>query len=104
MVPPNASLRAAIAVVDAAALDSRLTAIETLLQALVEAKAEPKPVLLDRHGLAVALNLSTKSLDKLRDEKGFPELRLLDSPRFELAAVLEWLRTRDLGLRLVSAG
>jgi hypothetical protein len=103
-MPLNSRPRTGVIVADAAELDSRLTAIEELLKAILEAKAEPKPVLLDRSGLAVALNLSTKSLDKLRDEPGFPELRLLDSPRFELPAVLDWLRTRDLGLRLVSAG
>jgi len=100
-MPPSSQPRMGVIVADAQALDERLTRMEELLNAIVEARAEPKPVLLDRAGLAVALNLSTKSLDKLRDEVDFPELRLLDAPRFELDRVLEWLRVRGTGLRLV---
>lgn len=100
-MPPISQPRTAVHVLDATALDARLTGIETMLLAILESRHEPKPVLLDRSGLAVALNLSTKSLDKLRGLPGFPELTLLDSPRFELDRVLEWLRVRDSRLRVV---
>jgi hypothetical protein len=37
----------------------------------------------------------------MRGEPGFPELKVGDAPRFELEAVLEWLRSRRKGLRVV---
>lgn len=56
--------------------------------------AEQPPALLDRAGLARALSLSIGSIDKLR-RRGLPEEPLgLDSPRFDLGRVLEWLRSR----------
>ncbi len=59
--------------------------------------------LLDRQGLARALGVSLGSLDRLRKQAGFPELRLGDSARFELDAVVGWVRgRRDRGgLRVV---
>lgn len=48
---------------------------------------------LDRKGLAEALNVSLPIVDRLRTE-GMPELRVGDAPRFEFAAVLEWLKSR----------
>jgi hypothetical protein len=51
------------------------------------------PALLDRRGIADALGCGVDTIDRLRDE-GLPELRVGDSPRFELAAALEWLRGR----------
>jgi hypothetical protein len=86
-----------------ASLDRRLEPIEALLAQLC---AAADIALLDRAGLAKALSCSTKTLDRLRSESGFPELQLLDSPRFELPAVLAWLRARSAapGLKLVGGG
>jgi hypothetical protein len=54
------------------------------------------PVLLDRSGLARALGCSVASVDRLvRD--GAPCVWLVESRRFELAVVLEWLRGRGQG-------
>lgn len=55
--------------------------------------ASAGPALLDRAGLARALGVSPPTVDRMRAE-GAPELRVGDSPRFELAAVLGWLRER----------
>lgn len=52
-----------------------------------------QPALLDRRGLAAALGVGLDTLDKLRGQ-GCPELRVGEAPRFELAAVLSWLRSR----------
>jgi hypothetical protein len=49
--------------------------------------------LLDRRGLAEALNVSLPTLDRLRRD-GCPELLLGDAPRFEIERVLEWLRAK----------
>jgi hypothetical protein len=48
---------------------------------------------LDRRGLADALGCGVDTVDRLRAE-GLPELRVGDSPRFEIEAALEWLRRR----------
>jgi hypothetical protein len=87
----------------AAALDQRLEPIEALIAQLCAAQSV---ALKDRAGLAQALSCSVKTLDRLREEPGFPELMLLDSPRFELAEVLRWLRARNAapGLRAVDGG
>lgn len=84
----------------AAQLDRRLEPIEALLAQLCAATAT---AVLDRRGLARALSCSVKTLDRLRAQPGFPELPVLDSPRFELAAVLTYLRARSgsSGLKLV---
>lgn len=51
------------------------------------------PRLLDRAELALALDCGAGLVDKLR-RQGMPCVYLGDSPRFELEACLEWLRTR----------
>ena len=87
----------------AAHLDRRLEPIEALLAQLCTATST---ALLDRSGLARALSCSVKTLDRLRAEAGFPELMVLGSPRFELAAVLAYLRARSgsPGLKLAGGG
>lgn len=60
---------------------------------LAELRADQSPALLDREGLAQALGCSTGQVDKLR-RQGLPVVWLGASPRFELPAVLAWLRTR----------
>jgi hypothetical protein len=83
-----------------AALDALLAAYADRLADLVADRVlarladRAEPALLDRAGLARALAISPASLDTLRRREGFPEIRVLDAPRFELAAVLEWLHAR----------
>jgi hypothetical protein len=52
-----------------------------------------RPALLDRVALARALGVSASTVDRLRSE-GCPSIRIGDVPRFELDAVLAWLRER----------
>lgn len=58
-----------------------------------DAANDEGPVLLDRKGLALKLGCSLRTLDILRAQ-GMPERRLIDSPRFLLLEVLEWLGSR----------
>lgn len=79
---------------------------ELITLAVAEALEAHQPVdapkLLDRARLALALGVSLPTLDALRREPSFPELRVGDAPRFELDRVLTWLRARQTpGLRLV---
>jgi hypothetical protein len=73
-----------------------------LARRVAELIAPVAPTLLTRGGLAQALSCSEKHIDRLRHE-GMPELRVGDSPRFEIAEVLRWLRARSEtpGLRIV---
>lgn len=66
------------------------------LLARVRAALAPEhpPALLDRAGLARELATSPGTVDRLRRE-GLPEVRVGDQPRFELGAVLAWLRRRE---------
>jgi hypothetical protein len=81
-----------LVVVDAAELRELVTA--AVAEALEGASASRHaPTLLDRAAIANALDVSVATLDRLRLE-GMPELRLGDVPRFELDAVLGWLRSR----------
>jgi hypothetical protein len=62
------------------------------------AQGKPPPLLLDRAGLAEALNTSPATVSRLVTE-GMPRIMLLDSPRYRLDDVLAWLeqRTRERG-------
>lgn len=53
--------------------------------------AQAAPALLDRQRLAKALGCSAGHIDKMR-KAGLPSLRLIEAVRFELPAVLAWLR------------
>lgn len=70
------------------------------LEAATPAPVEP-PRVLDRKGLASALGCCVDVIDKLRRE-GMPMIYVAESPRFELAAVLDWLRTRAPTTRVVA--
>lgn len=80
--------------------------------ALAEALAGARkpPALLSRAALADALGISLPTVDRMRREQGFPKVRVGDVHKFELAAVLAWLRRRgDAGgdepaLRVVKGG
>lgn len=67
---------------------------DRLLEQLAElTSAASAPALLDRRGLAQSLGVGVDTVDRLRRE-GMPTLMVGDSPRFELDAVLAWLRER----------
>jgi hypothetical protein len=65
---------------------------QAVADALAAHAAAPK--LLTREGLAKAFACSTGHIDALR-KRGLPTRWLGDAPRFELAAVLEWLKAED---------
>jgi hypothetical protein len=64
--------------------------------------AKPVVRLFDRAGLAQALSVSEKTVDRLTS-LGMPCVRLIEAKRFELERCLEWLRARGEppGLRVV---
>jgi len=64
---------------------------ERVAERLAEQRAPTPTPPLDRAGLARALVISVPSVDRLRS-RGCPHFWLLDSPRFELQKVLDWLR------------
>lgn len=64
---------------------------EAVTAALAQLETAPPPALLDRVGLARALQCSPSHVDALR-RRGMPTVRLGDAPRFELAQCLSWLR------------
>jgi predicted DNA-binding transcriptional regulator AlpA len=72
--------------------------IDQALGEFVEHLSPPGPrapdPLLDREGLAKALGVSLPTVDKLKRDKTFPTIKILDAPRFDLAEVRAWLRAR----------
>jgi predicted DNA-binding transcriptional regulator AlpA len=54
------------------------------------------PALLDREGLANALGVSLPTVDKLKRKKDFPNIRVMDAPRFDLAEVRAFLRAQPV--------
>lgn len=66
---------------------------EEIDQALGQSR-EQAAVLLDREALARALSVSLPTIDRLR-RAGMPTTWVVQAPRFELSAVLEWLRDRN---------
>jgi hypothetical protein len=66
---------------------------DAISEALASAPVERPPALLDRNGLARMLSIGIGTVDRLRRE-GCPVVWLGDSPRFELAPCIEWLRAR----------
>ena len=73
-------------------LDLLRRAIREELAELDLGRATTRSAVLDRNELAGALGISVSSLDRLRSERGFPELRIGEAPRFLLADVLTHLR------------
>lgn len=71
---------------------------ELMREELERARAEmpQAPALIDQRELARNLGLSERTVYTLRGE-GLPTIMIGDSPRFELAAVLVWLRNRQGG-------
>lgn len=62
--------------------------------ALAAQKQDTSPALFDRAGIARQLGVSETTLGRLRRE-GLPCVMIGDSPRFDLATCLAWLRNRD---------
>lgn len=56
-------------------------------------RPEPPPALLDRAGIARELGCSVAKIDRLCNE-GMPFVRLGDTKRFRVQAVLKWLEAR----------
>jgi len=81
-----------LAVVDAEELAAivRMAVAEELAERL----PQQAPALVDRRGLAAELGCGVDTVDKLRRE-GLPTIMLGDSPRFQLAAAVEWLKGRN---------
>ncbi|MBN2196783.1 MAG: hypothetical protein JW751_28515 [Polyangiaceae bacterium] len=76
------------------ATEDRLREIvrEVVAAALADQRpSEPAPVLLRRADLARACSVSPRIVDSWR-ARGCPVVRVGSDPRFELAAVVEWLR------------
>jgi hypothetical protein len=68
--------------------------LRALLAAVVAESGSPLPAptaLLDQAELARELRTSTRTIRTLV-KQGLPEVRLADSPRYELEPVLTWLR------------
>lgn len=65
---------------------------QLVLEGIADRSAEP--AVLDRSLLAARLSCSPSSVDRMR-AAGCPHVRIGESPRFELAAVLAWLRERE---------
>lgn len=76
-------------VVQLSAADLKALLREELEGALAEREA--RPALIDQNALARELGVSSRTIYTLR-ERGLPTVMVGDSPRFELAVVLEWLR------------
>jgi hypothetical protein len=62
-------------------------------EAFADQREEIAPALLDRVTAARFLGVGTSTIDRLRRE-GLPCIMIGDSPRFEGAACIEWLRQR----------
>jgi hypothetical protein len=82
-------------------------ALEAVLPAAVAKALEQRTPngpghLLDQAGLAYVLNVSQKTVTRLEAE-GMPFVKLVEARRYELDAVLSWLRARTEapGLRVV---
>jgi hypothetical protein len=69
------------------------TAVATALEGA--ASSGPAP-LLDRVGIGRALDVSVATVDRLV-RQGMPCLLVAEARRFELPAVLQWLRARKAG-------
>jgi hypothetical protein len=94
MKPPTATTNAAPPQFDALLDHVAVRLADLIIAHLDEQMApEPKPALLDTAGLARELRVSAPTIAKLR-RNGCPVVWVIESPRYELAAVLDFLRTR----------
>ena len=68
---------------------------ELIREELTELQPHEVPsALITIDALCAALSCSRTTINRFRGE-GMPSMRFGDSPRFELSAVLEWLRQRE---------
>lgn len=86
--------------------DLRQLVADAVAEQLDALRAVPAPALDDIKTMSKALRISTKTLQRLRAEPGFPEHRLGDAPRFDRAEVVAWIKARSgaQGLRIVEGG
>ena len=84
----------ALVVVAPEALSELVTA--AVASALEGAATSGPPPLLDRVGIGKALGVSVATVDRLV-RQGMPHVLVAEARRFELLAVLEWLRARTQG-------
>lgn len=68
--------------------------LPTALSEALAAMPSAGPGLVTREACARALSISVRSLDTLRAQ-GLPTVWVLESPRFDVAAVITWLRGRE---------
>lgn len=73
--------------------DLRALVNDAVADALAERANDNGPALLDQAQLAKAIGVSTRTIFELR-KQGLPTVWVCESPRFELAAVLDWLKSR----------
>ena len=73
-----------------------------LEEALAESRLVEAPVLVDRAGLARALHVSVATVGRLA-RLGMPAVLVGDVPRYEVAEVIAWLRSRRREAPLRSA-
>lgn len=90
----------------ASAPDPVVAALATALEAIVRRAVEralveydggpPRPEIVDRAALAIALDVCPATVSKLASE-GMPRIMVGDSPRYRIADCIAWLeqRTRE---------
>ena len=92
-LPPLATDEAIVFLSESKVREAIRDEISTLLE---QAPAETQPLTVSRSGLAKLLGFSTSTVDAMR-KQGMPETRMVDSPRWIVADVLQWLRKRARG-------
>lgn len=85
----DAALAAALRA-EADALEAQAKAKRLQAAALSRASRTQQGALLTREQMAKHWGVSLATLDRLRSE-GMPELRVMDSPRFDPKSAFEWL-------------
>ncbi len=80
----------------AAALGAALFPVvrDAVRDALADHDSATLPALLTRSQIAEQLGCSARTVARL-DGEGMPVVMVGDSPRYEIAAVLDWLRGRE---------
>jgi len=68
--------------------------LKQMVREAVASALDVRPVLVDKSTLAKCLQCSPAHIDNLR-KVGLPTVRVGESPRFDVEAVLAWLRSRQ---------
>jgi hypothetical protein len=96
----NAKAQALLARAEAHEALARADRLEAAAAALEEENSKPSSgvptrAVVDRSGLGLALGVSLATVDRLR-LAGCPVIFVCEAPRFEVSAVLDWLRRRSV--------